>query len=94
MDGVNNNIPEDILIKLIKLFSFDLDFQRDIIENTLVSISYDYNQILENNKTEYKDINYALISINKKKLEYFKYKTSDGYIDYFNPEGKNVKNQF
>ena len=23
-------LPQDILIKLIKLFSFDLDFQRDI----------------------------------------------------------------
>ena len=29
-DGINNKLPKDILIKLIKLFSFDLDFQRDI----------------------------------------------------------------
>ena len=90
-DGLNNNIPESILIKLIKLFSFDLDFQRDIKKNTLVSISYEFNQIKENNKIEYKDINYALISIDGKKLEYFKFLTDDGYVDYFNREGKNVK---
>ena len=29
-DGIKSNIPNEVLIKLIKLFSFDLDFQRDI----------------------------------------------------------------
>ena len=29
---LNNKIPNEILIKLIQLFSFDLDFQRDIRE--------------------------------------------------------------
>ena len=90
-DGIKNNIPQDILIKLIKLFSFDLDFQRDIKKNTVVSISYEYNQILQNNKIEYKDLNYALISVDGKNIEYFKFITSDGYLDYFNREGKNVK---
>ena len=90
-DGLDNNIPQDILIKLIKLFSFDLDFQRDIKKDTLVSVSYEMNQIEDSNIIEYKDINYALISINGKKLEYFKFLTDDGYIDYFNRDGKNVK---
>ncbi len=90
-DGIRNNLPQDILIKLIKLFSFDLDFQRDIKEKTLVSVSYEFNQINENNRIEYKDINYALISIEGKKLEYFKFLTDEGFIDYFNREGKNVK---
>ncbi len=90
-DGLKNGLPQDILIKLIKLFSFDLDFQRDILEGTIVSVSFDFNEIKNKNKIEYKDINYALISINNKKLEYFKFLTDDGYIDYFNREGKNVK---
>ena len=90
-DGIKNNISPDILIKLIKLFSFDLDFQRDIKVNTLVSVSYGVSEIVKNNKIEYNDINYALISINGKKLEYFKFLTDDGYTDYFNRDGKNVK---
>ena len=40
-DGINNNIPNQILIKLIQLFSFDLDFQRDIRKDTQVSVSYE-----------------------------------------------------
>ena len=90
-DGINNGLPQVILIKLIKLFSFDLDFQRDIRKNTKVSVSYDFNQIKDTKNIEYIDINYALISIEGKKLEYFKFLTDEGYIDYFNREGKNVK---
>ncbi len=90
-DGIKNNLPQDILIKLIKLFSFDLDFQRDIRENTKVSVSYNVSQIKENQNIIYNDIDYALISIDGKELEYFKFLTNDGFIDYYNREGKNVK---
>ena len=90
-DGIKNNIPQSILIELIRLFSFDLDFQRDIKTNTIVSISYNIIEIVENDKLKYDDIDYALISIEGKKLEYFKFITDEGFVDYFNREGKNVK---
>jgi len=90
-DGINNNIPNQILIKLIQLFSFDLDFQRDIQKDTKVSLSYE--KIFVKNKSEYSfgDIEYANIIIKKNTLEYFKFLTDDGFIDYFNRQGKNVK---
>ncbi|MDB4861129.1 M23 family metallopeptidase [Alphaproteobacteria bacterium] len=90
-DGINNNIPNQILIKLIQLFSFDLDFQRDIQKDTKVSISYE--KIFVKNKLEYTfgNIEYAEIIIKKNTLEYFKFLTDDGFTDYFNREGKNVK---
>lgn len=90
-DGINNNIPNQILIKLIQLFSFDLDFQRDIQKDTKVSISYE--KIFVKNKSDYAlgDIEYAKITIKNNTLEYFKFLTDDGFIDYFNRQGKNVK---
>ena len=90
-DGINNNLPNQILIKLIKLFSFDLDFQRDIRKDTQVSVSYEKNYV--ENKPDYSfgDIEYAKITIKNNTLEYFKFLTDDGFIDYFNREGKNVK---
>jgi len=90
-DGINNNIPNQILIKLIQLFSFDLDFQRDIQKDTKVSISYE--KIFVKNESDYAlgDIEYAKIIIKNNTLEYFKFLTDDGFIDYFNRQGKNVK---
>ena len=90
-DGIKNGVSPDILVKIIRLFSFDLDFQRDIRVDTVVSISYEFDEIIETGRLEYNDIKYASIIINGKQLEYFKFITDDGYIDYFNREGKNVK---
>ena len=90
-DGKKNGIPNEILIKLIQLFSFDLDFQRDIKKDTEVSVSYKKIFVEENLNTSYGDLDYAKISINNIILEYFKFKTDDGFIDYFNKLGKNVK---
>ena len=90
-DGIKNGVSPDILVKIISLFSFDLDFQRDIRVDTVVSISYEFDEIIETGKLEYKDIKYASIIIDGKQLEYFKFITDDGYTDYFNRDGKNVK---
>jgi len=90
-DGIKNGVSSDILVKVISLFSFDLDFQRDIRVDTVVSISYEFDEIIETGRLEYNDLKYASIIIDGKQLEYFKFITNDGYIDYFNREGKNVK---
>ena len=90
-DGIKNNIPIEILTKLIRLYSFDLDFQRDIRKDTKVFISYDSKNIEDRDQQYFGDINYALIEIEKNKLEYFKFKTDEGFIDYFNKKGENVK---
>ncbi len=90
-DGIKNDVSQDILVKIISLFSFDLDFQRDIRVDTIVSVSYEFDEIVETGRREYNDIKYASIIIDGKQLEYFKFITDDGYVDYFNREGKNVK---
>ena len=90
-DGKRNDIPLAILSDLIRLYSFDLDFQRDIKKDTKVVISYESFYIEEKKLTYFGDINYALIQIGKNELEYFKFVTDDGYLDYFNRKGENVK---
>ncbi len=90
-DGIKNNLPNEILNKLIQLFSFDLDFQRDIKKNTLVSVSYEKIVVENTSDFIFGDIDYAKIKINNNYLEYFKFLTDEGYIDYFTLEGKNVK---
>jgi len=90
-DGKKNNVPNQILVKLIQLFSFDLDFQRDIRKDTQVSVSYEKTFVENKSDYSFGDIEYARIIIKNNTLEYFKFLTDDGFIDYFNREGKNVK---
>ena len=90
-DGIKSNVPNEVLVKLIQLFSFDLDFQRDIKKNTVVSISFEKTYVENASDFSVGNIDYAKIEIGKNSLEYFKFLTNEGFIDYFNREGKNVK---
>ena len=90
-DGRKANIPAVILSKTIMLFSFDVDFQRDIQKNNLLEISY---EVLINNirgNISYGDIKYIKLSLQQNTLEYFMFLTDEGYIDYFDHKGKNIK---
>jgi len=90
-DGIKSGIPLKILTDAIRLYSFDIDFQRDIQKNTKFSISY---EVLFNDKRKnitYGDIQYINLKLQNNTLEYFQFKTDDGLFDYFNQKGKNVK---
>ena len=90
-DGQRDRVPLAVLSEVIRLYSFDIDFQRDIQKGNQLEILYNvaYNEKRE--KVSYGDIEYANLILKNKNLEYFLFKTSDGFLDYFNKEGKNVK---
>ena len=90
-DGIAAGLPLIILNNAIKLYSFDLDFQRDIKKNTTFQISYEKLFNENRNEITYGNIEYINLIIENKKIEYFIFKNSDGLFDYFTNEGKNVK---
>ena len=90
-DGKKAGLPLSVLAEVIRLYSFDIDFQRDIKKDTIFEISYETLINTKRNTTEYGDIEYINLKIEKKDLEYFIFFTEDGYVDYFDREGKNVK---
>jgi len=90
-DGIKAGIPLPILTQAIKLYSFDIDFQRDIKKNTKLEISFEKFYNSKSKKTKYGNIEYINLIIENKELEYFLFETDGGFYDYFNSDGKNVK---
>ena len=90
-DGINNKLPVSIITKAISLYSFDIDFQRDIQKNTKFEISYEILTNKATNQENYGEILYINMVIQNKKLEYFIFKTDEKNFDYFDREGKNIK---
>ena len=90
-DGIKAGIPLPILIQTIKLYSFDIDFQRDIKKNTQLKLTFEKFYNLKREQIKYGDIEYVNLIIENKELEYFLFETDEGFDDYFNSEGKNVK---
>jgi len=90
-NGRKYGIPLTILSEVIKLYSFDVDFQRDIHKGNSLEILYESFFNEQRRTISYGKIYYAKLNLQKNNLEYFLFKTNDGFYDYFNSKGKNVK---
>ena len=90
-DGIKAKLPLTILTDAIKLLSFDVDFQRDIQKNNIFEISYEILSNKNRNDLAYGKIQYVKLSLQKNNLEYFFFKTKDGFLNYFNRDGKNAQ---
>ena len=90
-DGTKAGLSSGILNEAVRLYSFDIDFQRDIQKNTKFEISFETLFNESSGEISYGKIQYLNIKIQSKNLEYFLFKTDDNFYDYFNREGKNIK---
>ena len=90
-DGKMAGVPLEILSKAIKLYSFDVDFQRDIQKNDEFEILYEvfFNSI--KGSVSNGNIKYIKLNLHGNNLEYFIFYDDNGHFDYFNKEGKNVR---
>ncbi len=90
-DGIDENIPISVITEAIRLLSFDVDFQRDIQKDNILELSYETLINESRNEFSYGKIKYINLIFKKNNLEYFYFKTNDGYVNYFNKEGKNAQ---
>tara|TARA_B110000116_G_scaffold114341_1_gene99375 strand:- start:123 stop:1469 length:1347 start_codon:yes stop_codon:yes gene_type:complete len=91
VDGNRIGIPQKVLAELIRIYSFDIDFQRDIWQGDTFELMYDqflteYGDIVHEG-----DIQYAKITLRNIEIPLYKYTTNKGNIDYFNTKGKSVR---
>ncbi len=90
-DGLTHDVPIKILSDIIKLYSFDVDFQRDIRVNDKLEFSYEILYNKDRDLISYGELKYASLKLQQSNLDYFVFKTDEGYKDYFDIKGKNVK---
>ncbi|MFZ4762678.1 MAG: peptidoglycan DD-metalloendopeptidase family protein [Alphaproteobacteria bacterium] len=84
-------IPSDITNKFIKVFSYDVDFQRDLQPGDSFAVIYDamVNEAGEKAKTG--RMLYASLTIDKKKMEVFGRVLPDGSVEYRGADGKTIE---
>ncbi|MBN43106.1 MAG: peptidase M23 [Alphaproteobacteria bacterium] len=91
VNGRDAGIPISVLVDLIRIYSFDVDFQRDIWNGDAFDIMFerqrDESDVIVNNG----EIHYATLTLRGTRLPLYKFETSKGTIDYFNEKGESVR---
>lgn len=91
MAGVRNDLPIPVLIELIRAYSWDVDFQRDIRVGDHVTVMFEQLEDSGGNVVDYGDIHYAQLTLSGDALPIYRFETEAGIIDYFNANGQSAK---
>ncbi len=85
----NVNVPDNIIMSFVQLFSFDIDFQRDIRNNNKINILYEQFKDKDSELIKTGSIFFAEIILTRDSYELYKFEDNN-YIEYFNSDGKSA----
>ena len=91
VNGRNAGIPISVLIELIRIYSFDVDFQRDIWNGDAFEIMFERQRNQDDVVVNNGDIHYAKLTLRGTALPFYQFETSTGTVDYFNEKGESVR---
>lgn len=87
----NAGVPVNIVGNFINIFSFSVDFRRDVRAGDKFEVRYE-RQLAPNGKVvKTGDIVYASLTLGKDKTELYRFKDKSGSVDYFNEKGQALK---
>ena len=89
--SLDAGMPHGTLMELIRIYSFDVDFQRDIHEGDSFEALFELHYDEDGNIARTGDVRFASLVLGGKERRYYRYTTSEGETDYFDPEGKSVR---
>jgi murein DD-endopeptidase MepM/ murein hydrolase activator NlpD len=84
-------IPAKIVVEMIHMFSYKVDFQREIKPGDTFQVLYSYYYTRDGQPAKEGDIQFATMNLGGREITLYRYKTGDGDVDYFDSKGVSAK---
>jgi len=84
-------IPKNVVANAIRIYSWNVDFQRDIRPNDKLEVMYESYETEDGHIAKLGDILYAKLTLGNRDIPLYRFKMSDGRVDYFQPNGMSIK---
>lgn len=84
----DNKVPDYIVSELTRVFSYDVDFQRQVKPSDTFEVFY--GNPLTGSSTKRKVLHYAQLTLSGVRKTYYRYVNADGQVDYVDENGKSA----
>ncbi len=84
-------VPNKIVANFINIFSYSVDFKRDIKKGDKFEIIYENYLTPDGKVVKTGNIEYAALQLGKHKVSLYRYKDKSGNVDYFDEKGYAMK---
>tara|TARA_R110000824_G_scaffold118960_1_gene271355 strand:+ start:676 stop:2439 length:1764 start_codon:yes stop_codon:yes gene_type:complete len=91
LDAAQAGVPAPIIVEMIRMFSYSVDFQREIHPGDSFEVFFDRKFDNSGEAVKEGDISYASLTILGKEHKLWRYKMADGNWDYFDEKGRSMK---
>jgi murein DD-endopeptidase MepM/ murein hydrolase activator NlpD len=86
--ALRNNVPNDVIAEMVRIYSYDVDFQRKVQPGD----SFDVLYADEANSDGRNEVRYASLTVGGETKKYYRFQTTDdGVYDYYDEAGVSAK---
>ena len=89
--GKKAGLPDSVLIDMIRIYSWDVDFQRDIREGDSFEVMYETLKDETGTVVDNGRIDYATLTLSGRRNTIYRHTTKDGEVAYFNDKGHGAR---
>ena len=89
--ATRDSVPANMIASLIRVYSYGVDFQREIHPGDSYQLLYETYQDETGNELKQGDLLYAMLTLGSRNMPLYRFKTKDGFIDYYDPKGQSIK---
>lgn len=85
-------MPAKAILKLMKNYSYDIDFQRDIKGGDKLDVLYEFQKTEDGDVADSGDVGivYSLLETGGRTLKQYRFKDEHGFTQYYNEKGHNI----
>jgi murein DD-endopeptidase MepM/ murein hydrolase activator NlpD len=83
-------VPARVIVDLIRLYSFDVDFQRDIHAGDRFEVYYEVLRS-DGRQVQTGEILYARLTVGGRELPLYRFRHRDGDVEYYNDKGESAR---
>lgn len=84
-------IPKSIVSDAIKIYSQNIDFQRDVQSGDTLEVMYESHQTEDGYVAKTGNVLYAQLTLSGRKIPLYRYESADGAVDYYGRDGQSTK---
>ena len=92
LSAMQAGIPADVVVDMIRMFSYKVDFQRDLHPGDSFEVFYDYYYTPEGQPAKYGAISYAMMTLGGKQIPMYRFQADPNEpAEYFDQKGQSAK---
>lgn len=89
--AARSGIPSQAIAKMIRMYSWSVDFQRDIRRDDRIELMYEVMETEDGEPVKYGEIQYANLTVGGVDMPLYRFEGKNGEVGYYDHNGRSIK---